>query len=173
MEPKIEYKESMVLLGMDFYGDPFNSHTFWDEKNEIGRLWKRFESFLNKSPELIKNRIRKNVSLEVFITTEESMSIGIFEVFVGVLVEEIEYIPLKCVAKELPATHYAVFTLKGNEITSDWQNEIYNIWLPNSDYESAYNYNIQYYDERFKGIDQIEESVVDVYIPVQKKDSVK
>ncbi|AZO93721.1 hypothetical protein GM661_01100 [Iocasia frigidifontis] len=166
---KIIYENTMFLLGMDFYGDPFSNHAFWDENNEIGRLWNRFETFLSKYPEQIKNRIKKNVSLEVFITTEESMKIGIYEVFVGVLVEKIGYIPLNCVAKQLPASKYAVFTLKGNEINSDWQNQIYNKWLPDSGYESPYNYNIQYYDERFKGMDQIKESAVDIYIPVRKK----
>lgn len=169
VEAKIIYEETIFLLGMDFYGDPFSNHTFWDEKNEIGHLWKRFKSFLNKYPELIKNRFRKNAYLEVFITTEESMTMGLFEVFVGVLVEKIEDIPLNCVAKQLPATNYAVFTLKGNEITSDWQNQVYNKWLSKSGYESPYNYNIQYYDERFKGMDQIKESAIDVYIPVRKK----
>jgi len=43
----------------------------------------------------------------------------LFEVFVGVLVEKIENIPLKCVAKQLQATNYAIFTLKGDEITGD------------------------------------------------------
>lgn len=67
---------------MNFYGDPFSNHAFWDENNEIDRLWNRFETFLSKYPEQIKNRIKKNVSLEAFITTEESMKIGIYEVFV-------------------------------------------------------------------------------------------
>jgi len=169
VKPKIIDEKTMFLIGMDFYGDPFSSHTFWDENNEVGRLWKRFELFLKEYPNLIKNRTNKNVALEVFITTEESMTIGLFEIFVGVPVEKIENIPLNCVAKQLPATNYAVFTLKGKEFTGDWQNYIYNKWLPDSGYETPYNYNIQYYDERFKGMDQIKESVVDVYIPVRKK----
>ncbi|MFW6030229.1 MAG: hypothetical protein ACOCRO_08250, partial [Halanaerobiales bacterium] len=94
MKQKIIYEETIFLLGMDFYGDPFSNHTFWDENNEIGRLWKRFESFMMEHPELIKNRINENVAMEVFITTEESMSIGLFEVFVGVPVKNIENIPL-------------------------------------------------------------------------------
>lgn len=169
MEPSIIYEKNLFLVGMNFYGDPFNTHTFWHEENEIGHLWDRFMSFLNENPDSIKNSIKKNVFLEIFITTEKSMEIGLFEVFVGVLVDKIEEIPLNCVAKQLPATNYAVFTLKGNEITSDWHNQIYNKWLPESEYESPYNYNIKYYDERFKDINQIKDSELDVYIPVIKK----
>ena len=158
----------MFLLGMNFYGDPFSNHSGWNEENEIGRLWFRFNSFLKKKPEQIKHRIKKDTSLEVFFTTEETMSLGIFEVFAGVLVEKIEEIPLQCVAKQLPTTTYAVFTLKGQEITSDWQQNIYTKHLPDLGYESSYSYNIQYYDHRFKSLNNIEESELDVYIPVRK-----
>ncbi|MFP4016473.1 MAG: GyrI-like domain-containing protein [Halanaerobiales bacterium] len=168
MKAKIVYEESMFLIGMGFYGDPFSTHSGWDEENEIGRLWSRFSTFLEKNPEKIKNRVKEDVALEIFFTTEETMSTGMFEVFVGVIVDKIEKIPLQCVLKQLPAGNYAVFTLKGNEITADWQHQIYDITLPELGYESSCNYNIQYYDQRFKGLDNIEESELDVYIPVKK-----
>jgi len=168
MQAKIISEKKMLLIGMNFYGDPFSNHSFWSEENEIGHLWKRFISFLDKNPEL-NNRIKKNVFLEIFLTSEESMSAGLFDVFVGILVDKLEYIPINCVAKQLPATEYAVFTLKGNQINSDWQKKIYKQWLPESDYELSFGYNIQYYDQRFKGINSIRESELDILVPVRKK----
>jgi hypothetical protein len=32
----------------------------------------------------------------------------------------------------------------------------------------SYKYGIQYYDDRFKGLDKIEESTLDVYVPIKK-----
>jgi len=169
MQAKIISGKKMLLIGMNFYGDPFSNHSFWSEENEIGNLWKRFNSFLGKNPELNKYRIKKDVFLEIFLTSDESMSAGLFDVFVGVLVETLEYIPINCVAKQLPATEFAVFTLKGNQINSDWQNKIYKQWLPESGYELSSSYNIQYYDQRFKGINSIRESELDILVPVRKK----
>jgi len=39
-------------------------------------------------------------------------------------------------------------------------------WLPLAEYEMAGDFEFQYYDERFKGVDKIDESLLDVYIPV-------
>ena len=68
--------------------------------------------------------------------------------------------------KVLPPTKYAVFTLAGEEITSDWHQMIHRDWLPDSGYQIAYDYAIERYDERFKGLDKIADSVLEVYIPV-------
>ena len=166
MEAKIVTRDSICLIGMGFYGDPCSNASAWSEENEIGRLWKRFMGFWHKSPELIPNVKDHNVALEVHIETAETKEKGYFEIFIGVIVEELKYLPLECVAKVLPPTQYAVFTLKGEEITADWGKKIYQDWLPASDYQLSYNYNIQYYDQRFKGMDKIAESTVDLYLPV-------
>ena len=64
------------------------------------------------------------------------------------------------------APPHPVCCLKGEEITADWGKKIYQDWLPASNYQLSYNYNIQYYDQRFKGMDKIAESTVDLYLPV-------
>jgi predicted transcriptional regulator YdeE len=79
-------------------------------------------------------------------------------------------VPVELLVKVLPPTQYAVFTLHGEEITSDWPRRIYQEWLPGSGYEPTHQYNFQYYDERFKGIDKINESTIDVYVPVKRVD---
>ena len=42
-------------------------------------------------------------------------------------------------------------------------------WMLNSAYESVYSYGFQRYDERFRGVDNLAESELDVYVPVKKK----
>ena len=69
--------------------------------------------------------------------------------------------------KNLPSTQYAIFTFEGEEISSDWE-KILEDWMKASGYQSSGTYNFQYYDERFKGLDRISESVLDVYIPIKK-----
>ena len=58
--------------------------------------------------------------------------------------------------------------LKAEEITSDWSKLIYFDWIPSSGYYVPYQYGVQYYDQRFKGLDKIEESTLDVYVPIEK-----
>jgi predicted transcriptional regulator YdeE len=58
--------------------------------------------------------------------------------------------------------------LHGAEITSDWYQMIYQDWMPTSGYHQSGSYSIQRYDQRFKGLDQIDDSVLDVYIPIER-----
>lgn len=114
MKPKIIDKEQMALVGMVFYGDPFKEKGGWSQENEIGKLWKRFMA----KEKQVKNRIGKG-AFEVHIGTEEYEKTKNYYVFVGVEVEKIDKLPPEMFAKILPPAKYAVFTLKGKEITSD------------------------------------------------------
>jgi AraC family transcriptional regulator len=107
------------------------------------------------------------VGYEVWLSDEETAAKGDFEIFVGLEIEELKDIPVELLIKILPPTKYAVFTLEGQEITSDWPRQIYQEWLPGSGYQEAYKYNIQLYDQRFKGLDKIDESAIDVYVPIK------
>lgn len=162
MEPKILEKEKIVLVGMVFYGDPFKNQAGWSQENEIGKLWKRFVA----REKTIKNRV-ENGGYEVHIEPEEYEETKNYYVFVGVEVEKVENLPLEMFTKILPASKYAVFTLKGKEITSNWQDKIYKEWLPQSGYEEAHKFTIEYYDDRFKGIDNTE-SELDIYVPIKQ-----
>jgi predicted transcriptional regulator YdeE len=62
-----------------------------------------------------------------------------------------------------------VFLLKGHEIVSDWTKGMQN-WMAQAGYESAYRYGFELYDHRFKGMDRIDESELDAYIPVKKRE---
>ena len=167
MKPKIVEQGQIMLLGFSFFGDPFRLSAGWTEENEIGRLWQRFMVYLGQHRQRIKQIKPEDVAYEVHIQHEETPRTGEYEVFIGVEAEALEDVPVELTVKILPPVVYAVFTLRGEQITSDWQQMIQE-WMLRSGYESAYSYGFQRYDHRFKGIEQIEESVLDVYIPVKR-----
>ncbi len=167
MDTKILTEQEFLVVGMSFYGDPFTQASGWDEDNEIGLLWKRFMAFYYENNEAIKHKVAPDVCLEIHIETKETTEKGNVEVFVGVIVDKLEATPVECVVKVLPVTQYAVFTLQGQQITSDWSKMVYG-WLPSAGYCISYKYTIQYYDSRFKGLDKIEESSLDIYLPVKR-----
>jgi predicted transcriptional regulator YdeE len=169
MKPQIIPEKQLILIGMSFYGDPFDTHTGWDEDNQIGLLWKRFMGYLEQNKVSLKNTYKDTYCYEVHIYNTETASRGFFEVFVGVEGNpgKIAEIPMELSIKVLPFTRYAVFTFHGQEIISDWE-KILEEWLVTSGYESPYNYNFQCYDERFKGLDNLEGSTLEVYVPIKK-----
>lgn len=167
MLPKITGILQITLIGMSFYGDPFDTHTGWDEENQIGRTWKRFMNFLSLQGETGDIFANPTVAYEVHISTPETREKGLFEIFVGMEAKAIQNVPVELSIKVLPATQYAVFTLRGEIIRSDWEMMLEE-WLATSGYRRSYAYNFQHYDERFKGLDNLAESTLDVYLPIQK-----
>ena len=107
-----------------------------------------------------------NVMYEGFIYHPETLQTGEFEVFAGIEVTEFGNLPPKVVAKMLPACRYAVFTLVGQEIVSDWEFQLDAEWLPNLGVKRSMDFSIQRYDARFKGMDAVDESELDVLIPL-------
>jgi AraC family transcriptional regulator len=167
LEPTIIEQDELILVGLSFFGHPFQSGE-WTEENEIGRLWDRFITYLRGYGDRLKHIRNNEACYEVHIQHEETASKGHFEVFVGLEVEKLEAVPVEMIVKILPPTKYAIFTLGGTEITGDWPRQIYHDWLPASGYQEAHNYNFQLYDQRFKGMDNLDESVIDVYVPVKR-----
>ena len=167
MEPKIVEKDQMILVGFSFYGDPFSSSSGWTAENEIGRLWSRYMKYLADCGDRIRHIKGDEVAYELNIFGEETASMGNYEVFVGVEVAELDNTPVEVLVKILPTAKYAVFTFEGEQITSDWAWMIFQEWMPGSGYQLAYQYSFQLYDRRFKGLENIAESVLDVYVPVK------
>ncbi len=167
MEPVITQKSEIKIVGMSFFGDPFETSDAWTEENQIGRLWQRFMRYFQQNADAIKHTTPDNALYEVHIYYPETMEKGLFEVFVGVKVDQLEAVPLDLVVKILPASEYAIFTLTGNQIASDWDMEIEE-WLSRSEYQRNHPFSFQYYDKRFKGVDRINESILDIYLPVEK-----
>ena len=163
MEVKIVEKDQMLLVGLSFFGDPFKSSAGWTEENEIGRLWVRFMAFLEDQGARIQYIVSHEVSYEVHIEHAETQE------KVGLEVTQLQDVPIEFLVKVLPPTAYAVFTLEGEEITSDWYQMIHRDWLPESGYRIAHDYAVERYDSRFKGLDRIAESILEVYIPVVRE----
>lgn len=93
----------------------------------------------------------------------------LYEYFIGVEVSDIEYIPEGMVVREIPANTYVKFSFKG---TADKAGAVhaylYSTWLKDSEYRLSGLYNIEVYDDRFKGPES-EESVTDILFPVRIK----
>jgi predicted transcriptional regulator YdeE len=169
VKPEITERKQITLAGLSFFGDPFDTHAGWDEDNQIGLLWKRFLRLISGQT-LPEGFIHPSVCYEVHLYSDETAEKGLFEVFVGMEFDasRLSGLPVDFLVKNLPATQYAVFTFKGEVIQSDWE-KIIQDWLPSSGYESSGNFGFQYYDERFKGLDRMAESVLDFYVPIKKR----
>lgn len=167
MEPVIVEKDRIILVGFSFFGDPFRFHGGWSEENEIGRLWSRFMAYLEQhAGELAAADL--NTAYEVHLDSAERERTGEYEVFVGVAVDTIGSVPVQTLVKILPPATYAVFTLAGDQIISDWYRQIED-WMVRTGYQRAHPYSFEYYDERFKGMDRIDESLLDVYVPIKRR----
>jgi AraC family transcriptional regulator len=165
MPPKITQKRKIILVGMDFFGNPYEKAGGWSEQNAIGQLWKRFENFYQNKKDPIKHSVSES-GYELWIDFEEEKETKNKYIFVGVEVEKIEDLPLELIAKILPETRYAVFTLKGQKIKSDWS-LIWKKWLPDAGLETSFDFMIEYYDsQRFKGMDN-PDSELDIYVPIR------
>jgi predicted transcriptional regulator YdeE len=168
--PRIETLDRMIVAGYSFYGDPFRQSDEWTEENEIGRLWSRFMQYCAVNEVFMSTLSSERAAYEIWVQTPETQSKGFVEIFVGMPVSDITSIPYDLIVKILPPSDYAAFTLHGEEITGDWLQAIHGQWLPSSAYDASHTYSLTRYDERFKGIDKIAESIVDVYIPVQNRE---
>lgn len=117
----------------------------------------------------IKHAAEEDVAYELHLEHPETPQTGEYEVFVGLEVGALEDVPLALCVKILPPATYAVFVLQGEEIVSDWGQKIYEEWMPGAGYESAGAYGLQRYDRRFKGLDRLAESLIEVYVPVRRR----
>jgi predicted transcriptional regulator YdeE len=165
--PTIVESSGILVVGLNFFGDPFESSAGWTEENEIGRLWKRMIRYMDEHPDAIRHPRDPDAMLEIHLWNETTERTGEYDVFVGMTVTDLAAVPVDLLIKVLPATTYAVFTLEGEEIPGDWAKSIYAEALPAAGYQTAHDYMIQWYDERFRGIDRVADSELDVYIPVK------
>ena len=168
MEPSaFTQKNKMLLLGLSLFGNPFALKNDWTEENEICGLWKRFMNMLSTSQRLRRYFSCETSFYEICVLRDEAASKGLFETFIGIEINDINLAPYDMLVKTLPSSDYAIFTLEGKRIETDWRREIYREWLPGSGYQEAFGFSLQLYDYRFKGFQNIEDSIIDVYIPVK------
>ena len=79
MQPTIIQKDEIKLVGMSFYGDPFETSAGWTEENQIGRLWQRFMTYLAEHTDKIQHPVPVQASYEVHVYGPETMTKGLFE----------------------------------------------------------------------------------------------
>lgn len=166
MKTELVRLDSLMLGGMIFYGDPFSTKSGWDEDNEIGKTCRRFIDFIAEKPERPYSA-HGDYLYEVHIYNAETAVKGYFEVFVGEAVNTVE-LPVTLSVKFFPASEYVKIILSGDEISGDWWKKLDKDIIPAGVYKRNTAYIIQAYDERFKGMDNITESVLDVFIPIEK-----
>jgi AraC family transcriptional regulator len=168
MEPKIVERGKTMLAGMVFYGDPFAGGEGWSQENEIGKLWGRFNAFWDENEAAVRHVVSPSVGFELHVEPAEYAETKCFYVMVGVEISKLEDLPLELSVKVLPAGTYAIFTLRGSEISSNWPDAIYKGWLPRSGYTEAHKFTVECYDgERFRGVKD-PESELDIWVPVRK-----
>jgi len=153
----------LLLCGVCFYGDPLSAKGGWDAENGIGMTWKRYTDFIAANPERPYSLHKRRI-YEVHIYGADTPAKGLFEVFVGEECRAAE-LPVALCAKYIPAADCLKATLCGGEITGDW-------WMGLDAAVSAMgatrdgSYLIEAYDDRFKGMDRLDESEMDVYLPL-------
>ena len=161
MQPVIQRYPRIILAGFSFFGDPFHSHAGWTETNEIGRLWQRLLQYLGQQGSEQQYPSR---SYEIHLQNHQTHQTGEFEVFVGFDIPNLDQVPVELCLKFLPEGEYAVFTLQGEAIQMD--EPIIDRWLKDNGYTMASPLFVQRYDERFKGLDHLAESELDVLVPI-------
>lgn len=167
MKAELASLDSLLLGGVGFYGDPFSTKSGWDTDNEIGTTWKRFIEFITGNPDRPYS-LQGRYMYEVHIYGGETALKGYFEVFVGEEVHTAQ-LPFALSSKFIPASDYLKITLSGKEIIGDWWKELDSEIMPSFGIKKNPAYLIEAYDERFKGMDKLEDSILDVYIPIEKK----
>lgn len=161
MEYKILSRDRMLLVGLA-------CDVMLADVQEKGTTIKLSEQFMSRRSEI--NRVIN--TREVFgVSTDPenyNQATDPFEYFIGVEVSSIAEIPDGMVYREIPSNEYVVFTFEGPiERAGQVHDYLYATWLRNHDYHLSGLYNIEVYNEGFKGA-FAEESITDIYFPIRK-----
>ena len=100
--------------------------------------------------------------------TEKEQDPKMHFTIVGIEVDDLSPLPLEMFAKLVPGGTYAQFThhFKDSGFGEAFKQAY--TWIEDSDYEPAHPFDIQVYDERYRGLSD-PESVIDILVPVKEK----
>ena len=174
MEYELIEKEKIKLIGLNYHGSIAENGVAFEEMVED--LWRRLSEFcINRWESIEDEVINPEHSYEVQVWNEEELEkSGQMNVFVGFEFADLERIPVQLVAKVLPGGKYLAFTLEGEEIRA-WEEYLLREWFPGSDYwlrsfdEQLFHVQC-FHENKFKGIDNLEESELKVLVPVEEID---
>ena len=155
------------LMGCVYYGNPFHSAGEWSYDNEIGNLWKRFMKLSMGHYRSFFQKVAKEpgIAYEMHLETSEFKETKRYYVFVGIETKKINNQPLELFTKILPETQYLQFTSKADD--SKDADYIMRKWLntKSTGYRQNYPFILQRYDERYKGLHDLD-SEIDWMIPI-------
>ena len=158
MQLEIIERSEMILAGIVDSG----AHV---SQINIAGLWDRFIEQSDKIP----NQVDADKGYELHI--EEDRSPRKHFILIGVEVDRVEHEPLEIFTKVLPMGKYLRYIHKFSEGGYAQAFESLYDWLEDSEYEPAYAFDIQCYDERFNGPDD-PESIIEILVPVIERETV-
>jgi len=171
MEWRFEDVNEKLIIGMNYYGDPFSVGGAWSVDNAIGKLWQRFSTYLSKHAKQILHRVNMDESYECHVMDETFEDTGEYGIMVGLEVSSLTNQPVHLVSKVIPKKKYLVLILRGQDIVSDQQVFINQILKAHPEKSVDSRFFFEKYDKRFKGMNRLEESLVEIYIPLNDTDS--
>lgn len=166
MKSKVVTKK-LIIMGLDFYGDPFSIAGEWSQDNSIGLLWKMFHKRLQKSVYKSNTNVDHSLYCELHQFDEDFKLNGHYGLMVGVGLKALDEIPSDFVMKTLAENTYLELELQGHDITSDYYELAKECLLDYPEYQVDPSYMIQLYDDRFKGMDRVEESIITAWLPLK------
>jgi AraC family transcriptional regulator len=159
MNPRIEIIEEKKLVGKKL--------TMSYANYRIGELW---GSFMPRRKEITNNLSNELVSLVLYNSNHFNYfnPTNEFERWAAVEVEDFANVPAEMETFVLSSGLYAVFHYIGSTdgIASFYQN-IFTVWLPNSEYELDYRPHFEILGEKYKNNDQLSEE--DIFIPIKPR----
>ncbi len=174
MEYELVKKDKLKMVGLNYHGSITENSVAFEERVED--LWRRLSEFFIARWDSIESAvINPDLSYEIQVWNEEELEeSGLMNVFIGVEFKDLEDIPVQLVGKVLPGGKYLSFTLEGEEIQG-WEEYLLQEWFPKSDYWlrtfDDQLFHVQcFHEDKFKGIDNLEESELKVLVPVEEID---
>jgi len=159
MEPQIIEKGKILLVGVPFFGDP--------KEDQFGVTWGRFNAF----EKIIQHRVDNTVAYGVEVYPPSFPKEWKWTYYASVEVSKFDDLPLGLFGMALPASKYVVFTVKGDlSNIGKMFRYAYDEWLPKSNYQSAFPFDFEYYDARFRH-DKPESSEIDIYLPIKRRET--
>jgi AraC family transcriptional regulator len=158
MTPRIEFLSEKKLVGQHV--------TMSLADNKTGQLW---SSFMPRRREIV-NAVNKDlISMQVYDNSLYFNALNphaAFEKWAAVEVSDFDNVPDGMEVFTLSAGLYAVFPYKGDARgAAAFFNQIFTVWLPNSDYALADRPHFEVLDERYKNNQP--DSEEDVWIPIK------
>ena len=159
MTPRIETTSEKKLVGKRM------TMSYADYK--VGELWR---SFMPRKKEISNNLTNELISLVVYSKTHfaDFKTTNEFERWATIEVADFDNVPDEMETYILPSGLYAIFHYIGlsTGISSFYQN-IFNVWLPNSEYVLDDRAHFEVLGDKYKNNDPLSEE--EIWIPIQTK----